>query len=78
MRTKVPAPDRDEIGMRVLREELGLIPVEYPTTRQSGATRQERSTDLMAAFADPTIRAVLATIGGADHTSRTWLGMAQR
>ena len=60
-------PAVHEIGIRVLREELGLIPVEYPTTRQRGATPQERAVDLMAAFADPTIRAVLATIGGADQ-----------
>jgi muramoyltetrapeptide carboxypeptidase LdcA involved in peptidoglycan recycling len=60
-------PAVHEIGMRVLREELGLIPVEYPTTRQRDATSQERAADLMAAFADPTIRAVLATIGGDDQ-----------
>ena len=60
-------PAVHEIGMRVLRDELGLIPVEYPTTRQRGATPQERAVDLMAAFADPTIRAVLATIGGDDQ-----------
>jgi muramoyltetrapeptide carboxypeptidase LdcA involved in peptidoglycan recycling len=60
-------PAVHEIGMRVLREELGLIPVEYPTTRQRGATPQEQAADLMAAFADPTIRAVLATIGGDDQ-----------
>jgi hypothetical protein len=60
-------PAVHEIGMRVLREELGLIPVEYPTTRQRGATPQDRAADLMTAFAGPTIRAVLATIGGADQ-----------
>jgi muramoyltetrapeptide carboxypeptidase LdcA involved in peptidoglycan recycling len=60
-------PAVHEISMRVLREELGLIPVEYPTTRQRGATPRERAADLMAAFADPTIRAVLATIGGDDQ-----------
>jgi muramoyltetrapeptide carboxypeptidase LdcA involved in peptidoglycan recycling len=60
-------PAVHEIGMHVLREELGLVPVEYPTTRQRGATPEQRALDLMAAFADPTIRAVLATIGGADQ-----------
>jgi muramoyltetrapeptide carboxypeptidase LdcA involved in peptidoglycan recycling len=60
-------PAVHEIGMRVLREELGLVPVEYPTTRQRDATPEQRALDLMAAFADPTIRAVLATIGGADQ-----------
>jgi muramoyltetrapeptide carboxypeptidase LdcA involved in peptidoglycan recycling len=56
-----------EIGMRVLREELDVIPVEFPTTRRVDATPQERARDLMAAFSDPTIMAVLATIGGDDQ-----------
>jgi muramoyltetrapeptide carboxypeptidase LdcA involved in peptidoglycan recycling len=53
--------------MRVLREDLGLVPVEYPTTRLVGASPQARAADLMAAYADPAIRAVLATIGGDDQ-----------
>ena len=53
--------------MRVLREELQLIPVEYPTTRLVGASPQARADDLMAAFSDPQIRAVLASIGGEDQ-----------
>lgn len=60
-------PEVHEIGMRVLRDELGLIPWEYPTTRQVDASPQERARDLMAAFADHTVRAVLATIGGDDQ-----------
>jgi len=50
-----------------LRTELGVVPVEYPTTRRVGAPPQDRAADLMAAFADPTIKAVLATIGGDDQ-----------
>ena len=60
-------PAVHEIGMRVLRDELDVIPVEFPTTRQVDATPQERARDLMAAFSDPTITAVLATIGGDDE-----------
>jgi muramoyltetrapeptide carboxypeptidase LdcA involved in peptidoglycan recycling len=56
-----------EISMAVLRDDLGLEPVEYPTTRAVDSTPQARADDLMAAFADPTIRAVLATIGGDDQ-----------
>jgi muramoyltetrapeptide carboxypeptidase LdcA involved in peptidoglycan recycling len=48
-------------------EELGLVPVEYPTTRAAGASPHERARDLNAAFADPEISAVLATIGGDDQ-----------
>ncbi len=60
-------PGVHELGMRRLREELGLEPVEYPTTRRLGASPRDRAADLMAAFADPEIRAVLATIGGEDQ-----------
>jgi muramoyltetrapeptide carboxypeptidase LdcA involved in peptidoglycan recycling len=55
------------LAMRRLREEFGLEPVEYPTTRRLDASPQDRAADLMAAFADPGIRAVLATIGGDDE-----------
>ncbi|MGH7609330.1 MAG: S66 family peptidase [Candidatus Dormibacteria bacterium] len=56
-----------ELAMHRLREEFGLEPVEYPTTRRLGASPQDRASDLTTAFCDPTIRAVLATIGGDDE-----------
>ncbi len=59
-------PAVHELAMRRLREEFGLEPVEYPTTRRLGASLRDRAADLMAAFADPDIRAVLASIGGDD------------
>jgi muramoyltetrapeptide carboxypeptidase LdcA involved in peptidoglycan recycling len=55
-----------EQALRRLTELTGLVPVEYPTTRRLDATAQDRALDLNAAFADPDIRAVLATIGGED------------
>ncbi|MEV4665965.1 S66 peptidase family protein [Micromonospora echinofusca] len=55
-----------ELGLRRLREEFGLEPVEYPTTRVLGADPRDRARDLTAAFADPAITAVLATVGGDD------------
>ncbi|GAB3615103.1 S66 family peptidase [Humibacter ginsengisoli] len=58
-----------EQAMRRLTEVTGLIPVEYPTTRQLGASAEARATDVNAAFADPSIRAVLATIGGDDQVT---------
>ncbi|MFE0464490.1 S66 peptidase family protein [Kitasatospora sp. NPDC058965] len=60
-----PLPYR--LGLQRLREELGLEPVEYPTTAKWGATPQERAADLHAAFADPSVKAILATIGGEDQ-----------
>ena len=56
-----------ELGLRRLREEFGLEVVEYPTTRRMGATAKERAADLHAAFADPDVKAVLASIGGDDQ-----------
>ncbi|BCJ64429.1 S66 family peptidase [Polymorphospora rubra] len=56
-----------ELGLRRLRDEFGLTPVEYPTTRIMGASAADRARDLTAAFADPTITAVLATVGGDDQ-----------
>jgi muramoyltetrapeptide carboxypeptidase LdcA involved in peptidoglycan recycling len=61
------APLVHEQAMSRLRNDFGLEPVEYPTTRQLGASPQARANDLMTAFADPSIRAVLATIGGDDQ-----------
>ncbi|HEU4426673.1 MAG TPA: LD-carboxypeptidase, partial [Pilimelia sp.] len=56
-----------ETGLERLREFLGLIPVEYPTTRAAAADPRDRARDLCAAFADTSIAAVLATIGGDDQ-----------
>ncbi|MFE2345428.1 S66 family peptidase [Kitasatospora cineracea] len=60
-------PHPHELGLRRLREEFGLEPVEYPATRKLGATPAERAADLHAAFADPTVTAVMATLGGDDQ-----------
>jgi muramoyltetrapeptide carboxypeptidase LdcA involved in peptidoglycan recycling len=59
-------PEIHEQAMLRIRDELGLEPVEYPTTRTQG-TPTERARDLTAAFADPGIRALMATIGGDDQ-----------
>ena len=60
-------PEVHEQAMGRIRDVLGLEPVEYPTTRRLGASAADRAADLNAAFADPEIRAVLATIGGDDQ-----------
>lgn len=56
-----------ELGLSRLREEFGLEPVEYPTTRRMGASPKDRAADIHAALADPEIKAVLASIGGSDQ-----------
>ena len=60
-------PAVHEQALRRLTEITGLIPVEYPTTRRLGADARDRAADVNAAFADPEIRAVLATVGGEDQ-----------
>lgn len=60
-------PEVHEQAMRRLTDTTGLVPVEYPTTRRLDATAADRAADVTAAFADSTIGAVLATIGGDDQ-----------
>jgi muramoyltetrapeptide carboxypeptidase LdcA involved in peptidoglycan recycling len=50
-----------------LRDDFELEPVEYPTTRKLQSTPEERADDLHAAWSDPSIRAVFASIGGDDQ-----------
>jgi muramoyltetrapeptide carboxypeptidase LdcA involved in peptidoglycan recycling len=64
-------PEVHELGMRRLREEIGLEPVEYPTTRELGASPQARAADLMAAFADPGAMIVFNVDIG--HTDPQWV-----
>ncbi|MFI2409473.1 S66 peptidase family protein [Streptomyces sp. NPDC018947] len=56
-----------ELGLERLRTEYGLEPVEYPATRKMGSTPRERADDVHAAFADPDVKAVIASIGGDDQ-----------
>jgi muramoyltetrapeptide carboxypeptidase LdcA involved in peptidoglycan recycling len=60
-------PAIHEQGLRRLWETTGLVPVELPTTRRAGAPARERADDVNAAFADSSIRAIIATIGGEDQ-----------
>lgn len=62
-------PHVHELGLKRLKEVFQLVPVEYPTTRKLGATGEERTSDLIAAFTDPEIKAVIATIGGDDQVT---------
>ncbi len=60
-------PAVHEQAMRRFAEVTGCVPVEYPTTRQVGAPPEARAADIDAAFADPTIRGILAVVGGDDQ-----------
>ena len=60
-------PAVHEQAMRRLVEVTGLVPVEYSTTRLVDASPLARAADINAAFADPSIRAILAVVGGEDQ-----------
>ncbi|HBK54887.1 MAG TPA: LD-carboxypeptidase [Xanthomonadales bacterium] len=63
-------PKRYAMGRQVLVERFGLNVVEMPHALREAAwlrdNPQARADDLMQAFADPSIRAVISTIGGED------------
>ena len=56
-----------ELGLKRMEDIFGLMPIEYPTTRKIGASAEERSVDLIAAFSNPEIKAVFTSIGGDDQ-----------
>ena len=58
-----------ELGLSRLRDVFQLEPIEYPTTKQIGASKEERAKDLIAAFEDREIKAVIATLGGNDQVT---------
>jgi muramoyltetrapeptide carboxypeptidase LdcA involved in peptidoglycan recycling len=56
-----------EQGLRRLQEVFALTPVEFPTTRRMNSPLEERARDVHAAFADPSIKGIIASIGGEDQ-----------
>lgn len=60
-------PDVYELGLKRLREAFELEPVEFPTTRKVGASKEERAKDLIAAFENKDIQAVISSLGGDDQ-----------
>jgi muramoyltetrapeptide carboxypeptidase LdcA involved in peptidoglycan recycling len=58
-----------ELGLQRLREVFQLEPVAFPTTAKIGASGAERAADLVAAFEDKTIKAVIASLGGDDQVT---------
>ncbi len=58
-----------ELGLKRLRENFGLVPVPYPATAKLNASGEERAADLIAAFENPEIKAVISTLGGDDQVT---------
>ena len=56
-----------ELGLQRIKDVFGLVPVEFPTTKKIGASKEERSKDLIDAFENKEIKAVIASLGGDDQ-----------
>lgn len=60
-----------EQGLQRIKELFQLVPVEFPTALQSpeflAKNPKARADDLHRAFADPSIKAIISTIGGNDQ-----------
>jgi muramoyltetrapeptide carboxypeptidase LdcA involved in peptidoglycan recycling len=50
-----------------VRDVFGLEPAEFPATKKLGASKEERAKDLIAAFKDKEIKAVVSSLGGDDQ-----------
>ncbi len=63
-------PQRYAAGKQQLQDEFGLVVVETPCALRDAAWLQRhpqaRADDLMSAFVDPSIKAIISTIGGND------------
>jgi len=63
-------PKAYELGLKNLRETLGVNVKEYPTARAADsflyANPKARAEDINAAFADPYVAMIIASIGGED------------
>lgn len=62
-------PEVYELGLKRVREIFELEPVSFPSTAKLGASTEERAADLIAAFENPEIKAVIASIGGDDQVT---------
>jgi len=56
-----------ELGLKRLREVFELEPVEFSVTKKIGASKEERSKDLIDAFEDKSIKVVISSLGGDDQ-----------
>ncbi len=58
-----------ELALQRMRDVFQLEPVEFSATKKLGASKEERAADLIAAFANPKIKAVMASLGGDDQVT---------
>ena len=56
-----------ELGLNRLRDIFGLEPIEFPTTKKIGASKEERIKDFISAFENKEIKGVISSLGGDDQ-----------
>lgn len=56
-----------ELGLQRVREIFELEPIKFPATKKIGASAEERTNDLVSAFEDKNIKAVISSLGGNDQ-----------
>lgn len=62
-------PSVYQLGLERIKTIFGLEPIEYPATAKIGASKEERSRDLIDAFENPEIKAVISSLGGDDQVT---------
>jgi muramoyltetrapeptide carboxypeptidase LdcA involved in peptidoglycan recycling len=62
-------PEVYKLGLERLINIFGLIPVDFPTTAKLNAAGTERAADLISAFGNPEIKAIISTLGGDDQVT---------
>lgn len=62
-------PDVYELALKRLVDIFGIVPVEFPTTKKIGASKEERSADFINAFTDKNIKGIITTLGGNDQVT---------
>lgn len=58
-----------ELGLKRLNELFNLEPIEFPATKKIGASKKERAKDLIDAFENKEIKAVISSLGGDDQVT---------
>lgn len=58
-----------ELGLKRLKNIFGLEFVEFPTTKKIGASGEERAKDLIDAFENKEIKAIITSLGGNDQVT---------
>ena len=58
-----------KLGLKRLRDIFGLEFIEFPTTKKIGASKEERAKDLIDAFKNKEVKAIITSLGGDDQVT---------